>query len=94
MKIAVVLRWAAVAVGVSGAIFWVACGANRGWSKTSVPIHKKDPVTDQDYIEWQKKFVPGVEFIAADVGVAVVLFGVSFFTRGTIGAARSSINQV
>ena len=93
MKIAVTLRWTALFVALGGTLVWLACGANRGWTKTSVPLHKKDPVTEQDYVEWQKKFVPGIEFIVAEMGVALVLFGASFLKAGTTRAARGSISH-
>ena len=69
-------------LAAASALFWAATGAHRGWTKTTVPIPKKDPVTDQDYVEWQKKFVPGVEVLGAGLGAAAVLFGVSLFKFG------------
>ena len=62
-----------------GAIaFWAAAGANRGWTKTRVPIKVMDTVTGLEGIQWQDKFVPGVDFLAAAMLGAGLLAGVSF----------------
>jgi hypothetical protein len=79
MNLKIVLRGAALILATASVLFWAATGAHRGWTKTSVPIPKKDPVTDQDYVEWQKKFVPGVELLATGLGMAAALFGLSFW---------------
>ena len=68
------------AVLVVGAIaFWVAAGANRGWTKTRVPKKVVDEVTGLEGIQWQDKFVPGVDFLGAAFLGAGFLAGVSFF---------------
>ena len=68
------------AVLVVGAIaFWVAAGANRGWTKTRVPKKVVDEVTGLEGIQWQDKFVPGVDFLGAALLGAGVLTGISFF---------------
>lgn len=62
-----------------GAIaFWAAAGANRGWTKTRVPLKVPDPVTGLEGVQWQDKFVPGVDFLAAALLGAGLLAGVSF----------------
>jgi hypothetical protein len=68
------------AVLVVGAIaFWAATGANRGWTKTRVPKKVVDEVTGLEGIQWQDKFVPGVDFLGAALLGAGFLAGVSFF---------------
>ena len=70
------------AVLMLGALaFWMAAGANRGWTKTRVPTKVADPVTGLEGIHWQDKFVPGVDFLAAAVLGAGLLAGVSFLFR-------------
>jgi len=65
---------------VAGAIaFWAAAGANRGWTKTRVPKKVVDEVTGLEGVQWQHKFVPGVDFLGAALLGACVLAGVSFF---------------
>ena len=79
MKSALRLLALAVLLGALG--YWLATGANRGWTKTSVPIKTVDDVTGIEGVTYQKKFVPGVDFLAAAAGAAVVCAGLSFFFR-------------
>ena len=65
---------------IVGAIaFWAAAGANRGWTKTRVPKKIVDEATGLEGIQWQEKFVPGVDFLGAALLGAGVLAGISFF---------------
>ena len=65
---------------IAGAIaFWAAAGANRGWTKTRVPKKIVDEVTGLEGVQWQDKFVPGVDFLGAAVLGAAVLAGASLF---------------
>jgi hypothetical protein len=59
------------------AAYWLAAGANSGWTKTSLPVKTVDEVTGLDHIEWQQKFVPGVDFLGAVFLVSGGLAGVS-----------------
>ena len=66
---------------LAAAGFWLATGANRGWTKTSVPKKTLDEVAGIVGITYEKRFVPGVDFLAlAGVG-AIALAGVSFLFR-------------
>ena len=68
------------AVLMAGAVvFWAAAGANRGWTKTRIPIKTVDAVTGLEGIQWQEKFVPGVDFLGAATLGAGVLAGLSLF---------------
>ena len=58
------LRLAALAVAVVTVALWFFGGPNRGWTKTSVPVPEVDPVLGS-YERWEKRFVPGVDFLAA-----------------------------
>jgi len=75
------LRFLALLLLVAAAATWLATGANRGWSKTSVPVAKKDPVTELEYQEFEKRFAPGVDFLGAALLGAAVLGGASFLFR-------------
>ncbi len=72
-----VLRILALAFSTGALAAWLAGGANRGWSKTSVPVMKLDEVTGIEGIEYQKRFVPGVDFLGAAFLAAAVLGGTS-----------------
>lgn len=67
------LRIIALSVLFLGTAFWFFGGPNLGWTKTSVPVVLKDPVTEQEYTEWRQNFVPGVDFLAlCGVGSAIL----------------------
>ena len=75
------LKLLALLVILAAAITWLATGANRAWTKTSVPVKTLDEVTGIEGITYQKKFLPGVDFLAVAFGGAAVLFGSSFLFR-------------
>ncbi len=77
------LQLLALVVALAATGTWLATGANRGWTKTSVPVKTLDEVTGIEGITYQKKFLPGVDFLGASLGVAVVLAGASLFFRKT-----------
>ena len=62
-------------------IFWAAAGANRGWTKTSVPRKMVDEVTGIEGVSYEKRFVPGVDFLGAALAGAGILAGASFLFR-------------
>jgi len=67
---------------IVGAIaFWAATGANRGWTKTRVPKKTVDETTGLEGVQWQEKFVPGVDFLGAALLGAGILTGLSFLAR-------------
>lgn len=72
----------AALVAIAAATLWLAAGANRGWTKTSVVIRTLDPVTGIEGINYQKRFVPGVDFLAAGLVAAGILTGVSLLYKG------------
>ena len=76
-----ILRILALVLVVSAVVVWLATGANRGWTKTSVPIKMTDEVTGIMYDEYQKRFVAGVDFLGASLLAAGVLMAASFIFR-------------
>jgi hypothetical protein len=75
------LRIVAAILAAATIIFWAAAGANRGWTKTSVPTKIVDQVTGIEGVSYEKHFVPGVDFLGAALLGAGVLTGASFFFR-------------
>jgi hypothetical protein len=76
-----VLRLAALFISLVTVVVWLFGGPNRGWTKTSVMVKTIDPVTEQDEIKWEKRFLPGVDFLGGGLVVGAVLFGASFVFR-------------
>ena len=66
---------------LAAAGIWLAAGANRGWSKTSVPVKRTDEVTGITVDDYQKRFVPGIDFLGAALLGSGILAGASFLFR-------------
>jgi hypothetical protein len=79
------LRVAGLLVAVVVAAFWFFGGANRGWTKTSVPRVVKDPVTEIEVNVYEKRFVPGIDFLGTGLIFAALLTGSSVFFRRPSG---------
>ena len=75
------LRFLAAALLLGALAWWTVAGANRGWTKTSVPIKTLDEVTGIEAIAYQDRFVPGVDFLGAAGLMAGALAAVSLFLR-------------
>ncbi len=78
-----VLRIVAALVLLAALAVWAAAGANRGWTKTTVPVQRTDEVTGITVDDYQKRFVPGVDFLGAAVLGAGILAGASFLCRNS-----------
>jgi hypothetical protein len=75
------LRLVAAMLAAGSVIFWAAAGANRGWTKTSVPRKTVDEVTGIEGVSYEKRFVPGVDLLGAALAGAGILAGASFLFR-------------
>ncbi len=64
---------------VGAGLAWAGLGANRGWTRTSVPVKTIDQVTGIEGIEYHKQFVPGLDFLGAALLGAGLLAGASLF---------------
>jgi len=79
--IPLVLRATAALLLAGVVILWVVGGAHQGWSMNRVPLTKTDEITGIDYVEYEDRFVAGLEVLAGGTGGAVLLFGLSFLFR-------------
>jgi hypothetical protein len=77
------LRIVAAVLVVAALGSWLATGANRGWTKTSVPVKRTDEITGITVDDYQKRFAPGVDFLGAALLGSAVMFGASFLFRKT-----------
>ncbi len=73
-----ILRILAVILAVGSIGWWLAAGANRGWTKTSVAVKETDEITGITVDKYEKRFVPGIELLGTALAGAVVLAGASF----------------
>lgn len=76
-----ILQIIALLIALATVVIWLATGANRGWTKTEVAVKTLDPVTEIEGISYEKKFLPGVDFLGAAFGGAALLAVASFFFR-------------
>ena len=76
-----ILNILSLTVLVAAVATWLLTGANRAWTKTSVPVKTLDPVTGIEGITYEPKFLPGVDFLGAAAGMAAVLAGSALIFR-------------
>lgn len=72
------LRLLSLILLLTTVIWWVAAGKNTGWTKNQVAIQKIDEITEIAYTDYEKRFVPGIDFLAPGVAASFVLLGLSF----------------
>jgi hypothetical protein len=75
------LRIIAVAVALAATATWLATGANRGWTKTSVEKKTVDEVTGLEGITYEKRFSLGLDLLGGALLGAGLIAGVSFLFR-------------
>ena len=71
----------ALVLALGATLTWVALGANRGWTRTSVPVKTLDEVTGIEGVDYRKQFVPGLDFLGGAWVGAGLLAGVSLLLR-------------
>ena len=76
-----ILRLTALFVALVTLVLWLFGGPNTGFTKTSVQVKTVDPVTEQEIITWEKRFLPGVELLGGGLLTGAVLFGAGFLFR-------------
>ena len=79
------LRILAAALSLGVSLWWLSAGANRGWTKTRVPVSTFDEVTGITGITgYKKRVVPGLEVLGLAWLGAAALAGASFLGRKTV----------
>lgn len=61
--------------------FWAAKGAHTGWSQNRVPVKQTDEITGIEFVTYEERYVPGVDFLGAGTGLAAGLFATSLFFK-------------
>ena len=77
------LSFLALVLALATGTLWVASGANRGWTRTSVPVKILDDVTGIEGIQYRKQFVPGLDFLGAGLLISGFVLGASLFFRNS-----------
>lgn len=75
------LRILALLIVIGAVGFWVSKGAHTGWSQNKVPSKQVDDITGIEYITYEDRFVPGVEWLGTGLGLGAAFFAASFFFR-------------
>jgi hypothetical protein len=76
-----VLRVTALVLLLGTIGFWAAKGAHTGWSQNQVPLKQTDEITGIEFVTYEQRYVPGVDFLGAGTGLAAGLFAVSLFFK-------------
>lgn len=87
------LQVLAAVLAISIPAFWIAKGANTGWSKTKIQTWTVDEITEIRVPEWREKFVPGLDFLAVGLFSAAALAVVARFIRTNNKPITSKQNQ-
>lgn len=75
------LQMLALTLVVGGVAAWLAAGAHRGWTQTSVPVKTLDEVTGIEAISYRRQWVPGLDFLGAALLGGGLLAAASLWTR-------------
>ncbi|MCU0791900.1 MAG: hypothetical protein MUE42_03405 [Opitutaceae bacterium] len=86
----VLLRGAGVLVALFVFCFWAAKGYHSGWTQTQVPVKQLDPITEIEFITYEDRFVPGVDYLGGGIFVGMVIFGVTFIRRRSPKSTRAA----
>ena len=76
-----ILRILALVLILVSTVFWISTGSHTGFSKDRVEIPQVDPITQIEYVDYEERFVMGVEFLALAYGLGITGFGLSFAFR-------------
>lgn len=60
---------------------WGYLGAHRGWSQNRVPIRQVDEITGIEYVTYEARFVPGIDWLGGGSLLAAAVFALSFLPR-------------
>lgn len=74
----IILRLLSLILLLTTVIWWNSAGENTGWTKNQVEVQKFDPVLEITYPVYEKRFIPGIDFLAPGIAASLVLAGLSF----------------
>ncbi len=77
----ILLRGAGVLIALFVFCFWAAKGYHRGWSQDEVPVKKIDPITEIEFVDYEDRFVPGVDYLGGGIAFGALVFAATFLGR-------------
>ena len=80
-----ILRLVALLIVLAATGFWLATGANFGFTVNNQPKTVVDAATGLEGTTYEKVFIPGVDFLALTLFAAGILTGASFLFRKKTG---------
>ena len=81
MTVRRILQLVSLVIVFGAVTLWFVTGANRGWTKTSEPKKTLDEVTGIEGITYEKRFLPGLDFLGAALLGGGILAGASLAFR-------------
>ncbi len=75
------LRVLSLVIAVGAVAWWLSAGSNRGWTKNSSVVKVLDEVTGIEQISYEKKLIPGIEFLGGALLGSGILAAASLFFR-------------
>jgi hypothetical protein len=54
-----------------------------GWSQTRVPVPKTDTVTTITFTDYEERFLPGLDFLAAGLLGSAAIFALTMLTTAS-----------
>ncbi len=78
------LRLIATSCLVFSIVYWTGKGAHTGWSMDRVPSPQVDDVTGIEYVTYEDRFVPGIEWLGGGITLSVLFFATSFLFRSKL----------
>jgi hypothetical protein len=75
------LQISGVVLALGSSIFWLSTGAHTGFTKHRVEIEKVDPITMIEYVDYEERFVMGVEYLSGGLVLGFALIALSIFLK-------------
>ncbi len=74
----VLLRGFGVLAALFVFCFWAAKGYHQGWTQNRVPVTQVDPITEIEFVTYEERFVPGLDYLAGGILFGALVFGATF----------------
>ena len=75
------IRLPALLFALVTVLWWASAGARIGWWQTRVGVERTDEITGLSVLEWQERFVPGLETPALGLFLGGAVYASTFLFR-------------